>query len=82
MLLGFFLHIKPLAAAEFVAVDVECVPFEATVNILSDDPVCQMLNELKLKYLDSNLNIYFLTKFSNFYKKIIITLNQLRSLYT
>ena len=67
LLLGFFLHIKPLAASEFVAVDVECVPFEATVNILSDDPVCQILNELKLKFLDSNFNIYFLIKFSKFY---------------
>ena len=40
------MHIKPLAAVWFVVVDVECVPVEATVIKLLDDPDCQILNEL------------------------------------
>ena len=38
-----------------MVVDVECVPFEATVNKLPDEFLfaCQIMNGLKLKYLDS-----------------------------
>ena len=62
-------HIKPLAAVWFVVVDVECVPVEATVIKLPDDAVfsCQILNGLKLKYLDSNF--YFLINSHCFIKK-------------
>ena len=59
------LHIKPLAAVEFVVVEFVYVPVEATVIKLPvdgaptpGDLVCQIFNGLKLKNFDSNFNNY------------------------
>ena len=47
VLLLVLTHVKPLAAGWFVVVDVECVPFEATVIKLPLPTfTCQILNGL------------------------------------